>query len=151
MIRALVILPLAFAASGCVSGDYERFDIETPPRREVIDGLVVGQSELGQCLAGFGAPLFVRELGTGAAMAWGARRDHGWNISASVPVGKGFNANLRYTTERVALRGIVCFFDADWKLVEFKEGWLEELLPIDAEDGPARPQDVDLIDPRGDA
>lgn len=145
--RSFAIAALALLASGCVSGDYERYDIETPPKREVLDSLVIGQSDLSVCLAGLGAPLFVSELGSGAALAWGARRDKGWNVSASVPVGKSFNASLRYTTERIALRGVVCFFDADWTLVEVKEGWLEELLPLDEEGEPARPQDVEFLDP----
>lgn len=133
---------LALVCASCISGNYVRFDVEVPPDPVAIAKLVPGQSTLGECLDGLGAPLVVRELGTGAVLAWGARRDVGWNISANIPVGRVGNANFRYSQQRDSLKGVVLFFDADWTLVRFEEGWLGKILP----NAKPRPQEIPVND-----
>ena len=129
---------LASLTLGCVTWDYGRVDVEVPPDETLLASLVPGESSLQTCLEGLGAPLYVRELGEGSALAWGARRDGGWNLSTTVPTGEAIDASFRYSSVREGLRGVVLFFDEHWVLIGLERGWLTEILP----DARPRPQSI---------
>lgn len=130
---------IALLATSCVSGDYERFDAEMPPEKAAVERLVIGESNLTSCLAELGAPLQVIELGAGAVMAWGARRDVGWNVSANIPFSDSASGTLRFSQEHFGYRGVVLFFDEQLLLERIKRGWLAEILP----DAQPRPQFIE--------
>ena len=75
-----------------------------------------------------GAPLVVRELQRGAVLAWGGRKDSGWNVTIDVPLG-GNDAAFSYSRDRGGLRGAVLFFDEAWTLTRLDSGWLRDILP----------------------
>ena len=135
----LALLLCSLLAGGCISGDYARIDAEMPPDESAVGRLVLGESSLSTCLAELGAPLQVAEFADGAVMAWGARRDVGWNVSASVPLSDSTTGSLRFSQERAGYKGVVLFFDEEMVLQRLKQGWLAEILP----DRQVRPQTIE--------
>lgn len=129
LLLVLTALLVSLLASSCLSGDYERFDAEMPPQEAALERLLIGESDLTKCLAELGAPLQVFELGGGAVLAWGARRDVGWNVSASVPMGDSKSGTIRFSQEHQGYQGVVLFFDDQLVLERIKRGWLAEILP----------------------
>jgi hypothetical protein len=125
----LALALITLLVSSCLSGDYERFDAEMPPKEAAIERLMIGESDLTTCLDELGAPLQVIELGAGAVMAWGARRDVGWNVSANIPLSDSAGGTMRFSREHFGYRGVVLFFDEQLILEQVKRGWLAEIVP----------------------
>ena len=69
MIRLLAALALPLLSGGCLSGTYNRIDIQRAPTEAELEPLVPGESDLDACLDALGAPLVVRELRDGAVLA----------------------------------------------------------------------------------
>ena len=136
---ALGLLALAALASGCVSASYSRIRVQSEPAAAAYDALVAGESDLGDCLEAFGAPLIVDELNLGAVIAWSWTQDRGYRLGVSLPVSDNFTASLNYKDVAMKLNGIVCFYDSDWTLVEKRRGNLLDLLPLEKK----RPQFVE--------
>ena len=85
-----------------------------------------------------GAPLQVIEVGRGMALAWGWQETTDWNVAGTVPLGD-VQGRVTYADTRLAIPGIVLFFDEDWRLIAKREGFLatllrEDYLPRDVED-----------------
>lgn len=137
-LRAALFLGLsATAASGCVDGDYGRTRIFQPPLPAAVDALEPGRTELGEALASLGAPVQVIEVGLGMALAWGWTDVTDWNIDISAPIGDA-QGNFSFTSSDTTTRGLVLFFDADWRLERVEQGFLSQLLPARL-----APRDVD--------
>lgn len=131
---------LAAALSGCVTGDYNRRHVFQPPPAGAVDALTVGTSDVGSAVSGLGAPVQVVEVGEGLAMVWGWEDVTDWNVDLSVPVGRA-NANFRFTSADSTTRGVVLFFDRDWRLSRVEEGFVTGLFR-----NPPPPRSVDLIE-----
>ncbi len=124
---ALSLLALPFAAS-CVDGDYNRARVYKEPPFEAVEALTPGETDLGTALDSLGAPVFVIEIGLGLALAWGWQDTTDWNIEVSAPIGDA-QGNLSFTSTDTTTRGLVLFFNEDWKLTSIRRGFLSELLP----------------------
>ena len=109
-------------------GHVSRFE---PIEPAAVARLEAHQTELGQCLSAFGAPLWVWEQAengkTGAVLAYGwfDERDFGGRVT--VPVTRGFSAYFDYEQIDQRMRGLVLFFDAAWRLTTWRVGFLRDL------------------------
>ncbi len=121
-------IALAFAGVSCVKAQYERHIVLQPADTSELEHLVPGESDLAQCLAVLGAPNFVWERrGDAIAIAYGAYRHQGWQLGASVNVGRGMSASFDYGELEALTRGYVLLFDANWRLEGVNEGLLRDL------------------------
>jgi hypothetical protein len=126
--KALVLLPLC---AGCLSVSWERESRHSPPPLAVIASLESGKSGLGECLAGFGAPLWVWEHVEGgrpaAALAYGWFDERDFGVRVSVPVSEYYSASLDYDQVDQRMKGLVLFFDEHWVLTSWRTGLLRDL------------------------
>ena len=122
-VLALLALPLI---SGCLTGTYTSARTHQPTEDHF--GLEPGESDLRSCLDLLGAPLFVREHGAGAMLAWGWSRDSRWGLTLSVPV-DARRMSLTYQRANDGLEGLVLLFDEAWTLTSIREGRLADVLP----------------------
>lgn len=127
------VAPLAVVAlaTGCVSGSWSRVELQSAPEPGVYDALAVGEADLSETLEALGAPLLVQELERGAVMAWGWSRARNLGAAVSIPVTSYYSASFSYADIARSLYGIVCFYDAEWTLVEKRRGFLSDLLPAE--------------------
>ena len=130
------------ALAGCLTFNWNREAALEPPAKGALAGLQPGAGDLGASLAALGAPLYVWEQQDGAALAWGwyAERQRGLNVS--VPISNN-NATISFDYKGIdqGVRGVVLFFDAEWKLVRKSEGALAELASLARRARPALPED----------
>ncbi len=93
--------------------------------------LEAGRTQLTDCLADLGAPLWVWEHleggRDGAALAYGWFDEEDIGVSVSVPLGEHSSASFDYTTLDTRLHGLVLFFDERWVLTSFRTGLLSDL------------------------
>ena len=116
------------ALSGCLSLSWERKLHEVPLHSSAYAALEPGQATLQDCLSRLGAPLQVWELDSGRfALAYGWERNRELGFSVSVPVTQRQSANFDYDEINLHTLGVVCFFDADLRLYQLREGRLNEL------------------------
>lgn len=130
MFRTLVICGAlaSIGLSSCVDGDYGKLRVYQPPIQASVDSLQPGVTTLRESLDRLGAPVLVREVGLGMALAWGWQTGLDWNIEVSVPVGDA-QANFSYNDISERTRGIVLFFDEGGRLTLVREGYLRDLVP----------------------
>jgi len=121
----LLSLLLLLLLGGCVSAELRTRHAHLP-LGEVQD-LLPGEADLPLCLARLGAPLWVREHGDGAVLAWGWKNESRWGVTVSVPIGKRMSASASYRRSYEGMQGMVLRFDADWVLREVRRGSLGEL------------------------
>jgi hypothetical protein len=153
--RTALLIGLAGLLTGCVRAVWERELRFEPPPPGAVESLQVGRTELSDALAALGAPLWVWEYpeegGSGAALAWGWYRDRNWGGRVSIPTNRALSPSFSYRRLDARMRGLVLFFDPDWRLVAGREGLLIDLTrdlrrrrpsnPIDEEpEGPDQPE-----------
>lgn len=128
MWKALVLLTLCVS---CVSFAWERESRHTPISAASIARLESGRSDLGECLAELGAPLWVWEHVEGgrpaAALAYGWFDERNFGVRVSVPVSENFSASFDYGQIDRRMKGLVLFFDEDWTLTSWRTGLLRDL------------------------
>lgn len=123
---ALLLLG-AFACASCVSFRFDRATVNLPPRAGAVAAIVPGKSALDDALSTLGAPVFVWEWKeSGMALAWGWSEGSARGITLSVQLDQGGSAQASYDDVARHLRGVVLFFDADGKLVDAREGALND-------------------------
>jgi hypothetical protein len=128
MWKVLALLPLC---SGCVSLTWERESRNRPISVAAIARLQPGSTDLAACLADLGAPLWVWEHvehgrpAAALAYGWFDARDLGFRVS--VPVSERASASFDYDQVDERMKGLVLFFDEDWKLTEWRTGLLHDL------------------------
>lgn len=121
-------LAAALLAASCVQLEWTRQIALEPVDVERLATLRAGASDLGECVATLGAPVYVWEYGgEGVALGYGSRRRSAFGISASVPIADRSSASFDYDQGTAQTRGWVLFFDADWKLVAIEQGRLRDL------------------------
>ncbi|MSR62262.1 MAG: hypothetical protein EXS08_07445 [Planctomycetes bacterium] len=124
-------LALLCAVTGCVSVNWTRESRYAPVASEHLARLEAGRTQLGDCLADLGAPLWVWEHTEGgqdgAALAYGWFDEEDVGVNVSVPVTDNSSASFDYTTLDARLHGLVLFFDERWVLTSFRTGWLRDL------------------------
>ena len=133
---------LATWSAGCVSGGWGRTMRYAPVDEGALGALEPGKTDLAQCLSAFGAPLWVWEQpapgGDGAALAYGWYKERGFGVRVSVPFGEHYSGSFDYDQADRRMKGLVLFFDQDWKLLSWRTGLLRDL--VDAE---RRPTSID--------
>jgi hypothetical protein len=129
-VRALAPLAAGLLA-GCLQLSISRDSRDAPVPAAALAELQPGTSDLGACLALLGAPLWVQEHevagGSGALLAYGWRDERDLGLRFSVPVSRGVSASLDYDRSDRRTRGLVLFFDPDWRLTAFRTGLLLDL------------------------
>jgi hypothetical protein len=129
-LRALA-LALALLSSGCIRLEWNRDTRFAPVPPATLARLQPERSGLTECLAELGAPLWVAEhvhegrAGAVLAFGWFDERDLGLRVS--VPLYRSLSASFDYNQIDQRLRGAVFFFDADWRLLTWREGLLRDL------------------------
>jgi hypothetical protein len=128
--QAALVLACALGPA-CVSVAMQRESRHHPVPPEAVAQLVAGQSDLGQCLELFGAPLWVWEhvedgqQAAALAYGWSAERDLGLRVS--VPVSEYYSASFDYDQVDQHMKGLVLFFDEGWRLTSWRTGLLRDL------------------------
>ncbi len=126
--RLLVLLPLC---ASCVTFSWERESRHAPVPAAAVARLQANRSGLGDCLAEFGAPLWVWEHvehgRPAAALAYGWFDEHDFGLRVSVPVSENLSASFDYDQIDQRMRGLVLFFDEDWALTSWRTGLLRDL------------------------
>ena len=142
MWRLLLVLPLC---AGCVSLNWQRESRNSPVPVEAMTRLEAGKTELGECLAAFGAPLWVWEHVEhglpAAALAYGWFDERDLGFSVSLPLTDYYSPSYNYDQADQRMKGLVLFFDENWTLVSWRTGLLHDLTeearrpPAFVEDG----------------
>lgn len=118
-------------ATGCVTFAWNRDQRYAPVPPAVLGHFVPGRTGLDECLAALGAPLWVWENAEDGrasqvlAYGWFDERDRGLRVS--VPVYRELSVSYDYAQIDERMRGLVLFFDQDWKLTAWREGLLHDL------------------------
>jgi hypothetical protein len=127
----LYLLLLGPLMAGCVRFSWERESRFEPPEPSVIENLQAGKTDLTQALAELGAPLWVWEYpsleGQGAALAYGWYQNQDRGLRVSIPVVRGLSPSFSYGRIDRRMRGLVLFFNEDWKLAGWRKGLLQDL------------------------
>ena len=119
---------VALLSASCLSGNWNRSIYQQPISVEVIEELPVGTSLQG-CLDVLGAPTLVREHRVhGLLLAWAWGKDRTLGASLSIPVYRSMGFSLGINDRRVRPRGVVLWFDEEWKLERRDTGWLEAFV-----------------------
>lgn len=128
MKRFLPLVALA-CAPGCVSFSWTREARDAPIDPAALARLEPGSTDLDACLSAFGAPLWVWEEheGSGAVLAYGGFDARDLGFRANVPLSRGVSPYVDYHHVDQRLRGLVLFFDDDWKLRAWRVGLLSDL------------------------
>jgi hypothetical protein len=131
-VRGTLPALLACAASACVQVSWSRESHDAPLPAAADAGFTRGETDLAECLELLGAPLWVWEHDPGggaggAALAYGWFDERNLGFRASVEVYRGASASVDYDQIDQRMRGLVLFFDADWKLTAWREGLLRDL------------------------
>lgn len=126
-----VSLALLAGATGCVSVNWTQESRYAPVSGEHLSRLAAGRTQLGDCLADLGAPLWVWESTEGgqdgAALAYGWFDEEDIGVRVSVPLNDNSSASASYDQLDARLHGLVLFFDERWVLTSFRTGLLRDL------------------------
>ena len=130
--RIVLVPPVLLAlCASCVTFSWERESRHAPVPDVAIARLQAGRSDLDQCLAEFGAPLWVWEHvergSPAAALAYGWFDERSLGMRVSVPVSEQFSASFDYDQIDQRMQGLVLFFDEHWKLASWRKGLLRDL------------------------
>ncbi|MEZ6016354.1 MAG: hypothetical protein R3F49_14650 [Planctomycetota bacterium] len=128
----LAAVALVCGLSGCLQGDYNLGRVHQPLAPADVDGLRPGVDSLSVVLARLGAPLFVRELGEGIALAYGWLDEENWNVEAQLPLGDTGGVQFTYGNTDQQLPGVVVFIDPSLMVRRIERGVLRDLLPTKA-------------------
>ncbi len=125
--KGLALIVLFGLSLGCVSARWTRTSRFEPVSDELQEELAVGD-DLTPWLERLGAPLWVWEYeGDGVALAYGWYQDQNWNVNVSVPVTNDASASFDYTQIDARMRGLVLFFDGDYRLRAWRQGLLTDI------------------------
>lgn len=117
----------ALAASSCVRARYQKSTVLRPVPLAAHSELEPGAS-LRECLARLGAPNFVWEQPSGAlAVAYAWSRSVGWGVGVSGTIVRNVDASFNYDDLSANTRGLVLWFDANWRLERVERGRMREL------------------------
>lgn len=121
----LALLPLG----GCVTVGYTTTSVEQPIDERKLATLEPGAS-LASCLATLGGPQRVFEYrGDGLAIGYGHRESSDWSVNVSYSFERFVSLSVEGEWGASDLPGVVLWFDADLRLLEWRRGLLGELLP----------------------
>jgi len=139
-------LPLLLL-SGCVGFHWERDTRFERVPQELCDRLHPGSSQLDECLAILGAPLWVWETAEsgapGAVLAYGWFRADDRLFRVSFPLTQHAKGNFDYKLVDGSLHGLVLFFDEQWTLQRWRRGRLEDITADIEGAGRLRPANTD--------
>jgi hypothetical protein len=125
---ARVALALCALTTSCVQLQWSQETVHERVDGAAVAALQPGVSDLAQCLAALGAPLYVWEYdGDGVALGFGALNDETWGVGVNIPISESTSASFDYDEGDAQTRGWVLFFDESWTLVAASEGRLRDL------------------------
>jgi hypothetical protein len=130
-LRASLALAALCLGTSCLHFSWSREARYAPIAAAELERLEAERTDLTACLAAFGAPLWVWEQdpasGASAVLAygWSDARDLGFRFN--VPIGRVVSPYVDYHQLDRRMRGLVLFFDADWKLLRWRTGLLRDL------------------------
>ena len=125
----LAPLLLTCGATSCLSVDWIRRMENQPIPDEVRDALPTGGIDLTEVLARLGAPTHVWEYRVhGLVLAWAATNNRTLGGRISVPVTENQSLSFSYDDIRSRQKGLVLWFDENWELVRWREGYLRDLV-----------------------
>jgi hypothetical protein len=140
----LILATAPFLLAGCLRFNWGREWRHAPLERVSLAQLDAEDVDLSRCLELFGAPLWVWEDqgGQGVVLAYGWSREKVFGFNLSAPVTEYVSASFEYGKIDERMRGLVLFFDEDWKLRTWRTGLLRDLTRA------ARrpPADVELLE-----
>ena len=122
---------LCLLLSSCLRFGYDRSRFEPPVPEELLDRMVPGEADLGDCLRALGAPHIVQEHRShGMTLAWGWIDEDGFSGAVSY----NFNRLVPSASFSVDLAGrdvpgAVLFFDEELRLELIRRGSLRDILP----------------------
>ncbi len=146
--RTKFALCLLLALSSCVVVNWSRDSWASPTPPATVAELEAGVTTLAQVLDRLGAPLQVWEhQREGLVLAYGWRQLGGQGVRVSAPVYRGTSVSFDYTQSEQGLRGVLLFFDADWRLEKVSEGWLSDLTQAMRRASPSIPDEEDAPPP----
>ncbi len=142
-LRALAVLLCVSLGSACINVDWTRNSRYHPVPETLEPELVVGESNLDDCLAQLGAPLWVLEHPIkgrdGALLAWGWYISSDLGMKVTYTFDRFVSSSVDYQRTDADMEGLVAIFDEEWNLVELKRGLLRDLA---SEFSRARPRAV---------
>lgn len=144
MERSGLIVAVVCLSTGCLRLNWTRETRYEPVEPAALQQLEQGGLDLERCLALLGAPLWVWEDrgGRGALLAYGWFKEKNVGFNVSAPVSDYYSATFEFDQMDTRMRGLVLFFDADWRLVSSRTGLLRDLT----REARRPPADVDLLE-----
>jgi len=136
-IAHLAVLALTAVAGACVTGTYERDNLNEPRPDELVQPLLDGSASLQECLDALGAPNLVWPTEDEVAMAWAHTHERGWGVRVAYTIER-VTASVRYNSALAKAQALALFFDDEWNLLYLRRGKLADLL----EERPRRVQPV---------
>lgn len=125
--RSILAAFLLSLAASCVQLRFESTNIEEPITDAQLHGLADG-ADLGLCLDRLGAPHLVWEYrGDGVAIGYVQLTDSSFGIGASYALESYANISFRGDWADSTLPGVVLWFDADLRLLQWRRGTMREL------------------------
>lgn len=127
--RLLPLLLLTLPLTGCLRFGYGVTHFEAPLDQAALHGLRPGVDDLGSCLQKLGAPNHVFEYqGSGLAIAWHWSDGSDLDLDISYSFSKELSsASFSLDLDDLSIPGAVLWFDADWKLLSWREGNMRDI------------------------
>jgi len=115
---------LLLLSSSCAGFSYHHRRVEQPPLERNLAGVVVGQSDLQQCLDLLGAPneIFHDEQGEDLELRWTWAETSGWGFFLSLPISRNFSPSLNWGTQGEQPQYLRLFFDQSGSLTRLSRG-----------------------------
>ncbi len=140
--RVLVAALIVAGASSCITFQWNRSREHRDFDRATLESLPKSGVGLDRCLSAMGAPTYVWENEVhGLVLAWSWSDDRTFSGTVSIPVYRSQSASLQYADVRDRQHGVVAWFDENWQLEDWREGYLNELVTQ-----ARRPATLDEID-----
>ena len=125
--KRLALLALSLLFTSCVSVVWEREHWHRPPRVDPVSALQEGD-DLASCLEVLGAPLKAWQVTEGYALSWAWYDAHELSCKLQIPLSQNGSTSFKYTSIGRETEGLLLLFDAEDKLILFKEGFLQDLM-----------------------
>ena len=120
---------LVCLTAGCIRFQWTRDRGLEPLPLDQLETMEAGSVTVRDCLATFGAPLDVWQYRVeGVALAYGYADTRNLGGTVAVPVNQYARPSFTYGDVAARQYGVVFFFDREWRLESFSEGYLHELL-----------------------
>jgi len=133
---------VGLTTTACINLEWSRTRVRQEVDRAALASLPRSGIGLDRCLDVLGAPTYVWENRVhGLIVAWSWQNEREFGVSLSVPIYRSQSASVQYTDTDFKEKGLVAWFDDDWRLEDWREGYLSELVARNQ-----RPATIDQIE-----